>query len=240
MQKIICKNYDEASRVAALLFAKEIEKKPDLVIGLATGSTPIGLYRELAKKNKTGEIDFSSVVSYNLDEYYPIKKDNEQSYRYFMFDNLFNHINIKEENVHIFDGECADPAVECAKYDAAIKQSGGIDVQLLGIGGNGHIAFNEPDEWMETASHVVNIKPETIKDNARFFNSIEDVPKTAMSLGLGGIFHAKKIIMIATGANKAKVVKEMLSGKISTSNPATLLSLHPDVTVIIDEAANGE
>ncbi len=240
MKFIVCKDYEEISKKAAEIMADVIKNKPNCVLGLATGSTPTGMYKELINMNKSGEISFEKVVSYNLDEYYPISPDNDQSYRYFMNDNLFNHIDIKMENTHLLNGEAQNPDEECAKYDKAIEVAGGIDIQVLGIGRNGHIAFNEPDDALIAPTHKTGLTEDTIDANARFFASADDVPKHALTMGMASIFGAKKIILLANGASKKDAIKDLLSDEIKTSNPSTLLKLHPDVTILCDKEAYGE
>lgn len=240
MKFIVCNNYEEMSRKAAEIIADVIKAKPDCILGLATGSTPVGAYKELIAMNKSGEISFKAVKSYNLDEYYPISPDNDQSYRYFMNDNLFNHIDIEMENTHLLNGEAADADAECKAYDEAIKAAGGIDIQILGIGRNGHIAFNEPDEALIAPTHKTGLTADTIDANSRFFASADLVPKHALTMGMASIFGAGKIILLANGASKAKAISELRSDKITTSNPSTLLKLHPDVTIICDKEAYGE
>lgn len=237
MKFIVCKDYEEMSRKAAQIMADVIKNKPDCVLGLATGSTPTGMYKELVNMNKGGEISFENVVSYNLDEYYPISPDNDQSYRYFMNDNLFNHINIDIENTHVLNGEAKNPEDECAAYDKAIEAAGGIDIQVLGIGRNGHIAFNEPDEVLIAQTHKVALTDDTIDANSRFFASADDVPKHALTMGMASILSARKIILLANGASKQDAIKDLLSDEIKTSNPSTFLKLHPDVTILCDEEA---
>jgi len=232
MKKIVCKNYDEMSKEGAKIIAEQIAKKPDSVLGLATGSTPIGLYKCLRDDN----VDFSKISTYNLDEYYPISKTNDQSYQYFMDDNLFNHVTVK--SMDIPNGEAKDAQAECRRYDEAIENAGGIDLQLLGLGPNGHIGFNEPDDQLSVGTHLVELTQSTIDANARFFASADEVPRHALTLGMGGIMKAKKILVVANGKGKADVVKKMFSGVIDTHVPATLLQLHNDVTVIVDEEAN--
>ncbi|MBQ1936059.1 MAG: glucosamine-6-phosphate deaminase [Clostridia bacterium] len=231
MQKIICKDYEAASRKAAEILMAELAKKPDMNLGLPTGSTPIGMYKTLIAEGA----DLSKVTTFNLDEYYPILKSNDQSYEYFMRRNLFDALPPKEMNIP--NGEAADPAKECLRYDAAIEAAGGLDVQVLGIGQNGHIGFNEPGDALSVGTNHVQLTENTIDANSRFFASRDEVPTSALTLGLGGIMKAKKIIMIATGKEKAKAVAEIFSGKITTQNPATVLQLHADVTVIMDEEA---
>lgn len=239
MKTIICKTYEEMSARAAEIVADVMKSKPDCVLGLATGSTPVGMYRELIEKNKTGEIDFSEVTTVNLDEYYPISPENDQSYRYFMNENLFDHVNIDKSKTYVPDGTAADPDEACAAYEQLVAKVGFADIQVLGIGQNGHIGFNEPAEALEVATHVTDLTENTIRANARFFASVEDVPTKALTMGIGTILSAKKIIILANGAAKADAVAKMLTGKLTTACPASMLNLHPDVTLICDEAAMG-
>ena len=234
MRIIICDTYDELSKKAAKIVASQITLKPDSVLGLATGSTPIGMYNELIKMYGHGELDFSEVKTFNLDEYYPIKKKNDQSYDYFMRKNLFSKINIKNENINIPNGETDNPEAECSEYEKRIKSSGGIDLQILGIGRNGHIGFNEPDASLNSFTHLTNLTENTIKANSRFFANEEEVPKKALTMGISTILNAKKIILLASGANKRKVVSELINGGINTNIPATMLKAHPDVVLICD------
>lgn len=237
MRVIVTKNYDELSKVAANEMAEVIKNKPEAVLGLATGGSPVGMYKELIKMNQAGEIDFSRVITINLDEYVGLSGEHPQSYRYFMNNILFNHINIDKNNTYVPNGLATNIEEECIEYDAKIAALGGTDVQLLGVGNNGHIAFNEPAEALVSGTHLTGLTDNTIKANARFFDSIDEVPKTAITMGLGGIMKSKKIIVIASGESKAKAVKEMVSGKISTKMPSSMLQMHRDVTVIVDEAA---
>ncbi len=237
MRVIVCNDYDEMSRKAAKLVASQIVLKPDCVLGLATGSTPIGLYDNLAQMNKRGEIDFSEVTTFNLDEYYPISPDNEQSYRYFMEHHLFNRVNINKNRTHIPDGTTKDPESECAKYERMIEESGGIDLQILGIGQNGHIGFNEPDNNLNTVTHLTNLTENTIEANSRFFEKKSDVPTRALTMGISSILKSRKIILLASGRTKHKVVRELLNDGINTSVPATMLKVHPDVVLICDKEA---
>lgn len=237
MKVIVTKNYEELSKVAANEMAEVIKNKPNAILGLATGGSPVGMYKELIRMNKEGEVDFSKITTVNLDEYVGLSGDHDQSYRYFMNDNLFNHINIDKSKTFVPNGLAEDIETECKNYDDKIANLGGTDVQLLGIGNNGHIAFNEPDKFLVAGTHLTGLTQSTIEANARFFDSIDDVPKTALTMGLGGIMKAKKIIVIASGEGKAEAVKEMLSGKITTDMPASMLQMHRDVVVIIDEAA---
>ena len=237
MKVIVTKNYEELSKVAANEMAEVVKNNPKAILGLATGGSPIGMYKELIRMNKEGEIDFFKVTTVNLDEYVGLSGDHPQSYRYFMNDNLFNHINIDKKNTYVPNGLAENIEEECNNYDAKIAALGGTDVQLLGVGNNGHIAFNEPDEALVSGTHLTGLTEDTIKANARFFDSIDEVPKTALTMGLGGIMKSKKIIVIASGESKAEAVKGMVSGKISTNMPASMLQMHRDVVVIVDEAA---
>lgn len=225
------------SKAAAKITASQIILKPDSVLGLATGSTPVGMYRILSEMNSAGEIDFSEVKSFNLDEYYPIKASNEQSYRYFMNENLFSKVNIDMKNTHVPNGTASDPEGECRQYEELIKQSGGIDLQILGIGQNGHIGFNEPSASLNSQTHLTELTPSTINANSRFFASADEVPKKAITMGIGTILRAKKIILLASGANKHRVVSELLNGGINTDIPASMLKLHSDVVLICDKDA---
>lgn len=239
MRVIICNNYEEISKKAADIVASQVILKPDCVLGLATGSTPIGLYDNLVEKNKAGEIDFSNVTTFNLDEYYPLAPDNDQSYRYFMNTHLFDRINIDKARTHVPNGLAENPEEEGKAYDEMIAAHGGIDLQVLGIGQNGHIAFNEPDENLVAGTHLTGLTENTIEANSRFFESIDDVPRKALTMGMGSIMKARKIILLANGKSKSAVIKEMLNDNITTSVPATLLKCHPDVVIICDKEAAG-
>ncbi|MBQ1245372.1 MAG: glucosamine-6-phosphate deaminase [Clostridia bacterium] len=236
MKLITCKNYEEISAVAADIVADVMKAKPDCVLGLATGSTPVGMYKKLIEKNAAGEIDFSAVTTVNLDEYYPIAPDNDQSYRYFMNENLFNHVNIDKSRTYVPDGLADDPAAACEAYEEIVARVGGADIQVLGIGQNGHIGFNEPAEALDVKTHVTGLTESTIKANARFFASEADVPTKALTMGIGTILGAKKIIILANGAAKHDAISTMLAGGLTTACPASMLNLHNDVTVICDEA----
>lgn len=237
MRVIVCENYKELSEKAAEIVSSQIILKPDCVLGLATGSTPVGMYKRLAEMCSSGYIDFSQVKAFNLDEYYPIKKDNEQSYCRFMYDNLFSKVNIDLKNTYIPNGETDDPVQECERYETLIKDSGGIDLQILGIGQNGHIGFNEPDATLNSRTHLTALTDSTIKANARFFDTYDEVPKHALTMGIATILRAKKIVLLANGANKSRVVSALLNGGINTSIPATMLKTHPDVVLICDRDA---
>lgn len=241
MKVLVEKDYDSMSRRAAEIFIEEIRKKPDIILGLATGSTPIGTYKELINEYNKGNLDFSKVKSFNLDEYIGLDGSHPNSYRYFMDDNLFNHINIDKNNTFVPSGIAEDLENHCKEYDKMIDEAGGIDIQVLGIGENGHIAFNEPDEKLSNGTFVVNLTEETIMANSRFFDNNEEVPKKAISMGIGSILKAKKIVLLASGRKKANVIKELLGNDfITTKLPASFLLLHPDVTIIVDEEAYGK
>ncbi len=227
-------NYEILSEKAAEVIANVIKSKPDCVLGLATGSSPVGTYKKLIEMNKSGELDFSKVSSINLDEYEGLDGEHNQSYRYFMNDNLFDHINIDKANTFVPNGKASDVEAECKAYDDRIYEKG-IDIQVLGIGVDGHIGFNEPDKFFTKETHRVVLDESTIQANARFFESADDVPKTALTMGMGGIMSAKKIILVANGANKKEIVEKAFFGPITPEVPASILQLHNDVTVIYSE-----
>lgn len=231
------KNYNDLSRKAANLISAQVIIKPDAVLGLATGSTPIGTYAQLIDWYRKGDIDFSQTVSVNLDEYMGLGGDHDQSYRYFMNEQLFNHINIRKEYTNVPDGKADDLEEECARYNQVIRQTGGIDLQLLGIGGNGHIGFNEPGDVFEKETHVVTLTSETRQSNARFFQSLDEVPTHAITMGMQNIMSAQRILLLATGEAKAEAVYSSFFGPITPAVPASILQLHKEVTVIADEAA---
>jgi len=233
----IKKGYDELSKRAAEIIADAIMNKPNSVLGLATGSTPIGCYRELVRMHREEGLDFSRVVTFNLDEYIGLPPIHPQSYRYFMNENLFNHVNIKIENTHVPNGLSDDLQRTCKEFEEAIKSSGGIDLQLLGIGSNGHIAFNEPCSPFDSRTRVVKVSEQTIKDNARFFKSIDEVPRQAISMGTGTIMETRKIILLASGAGKADAVAKSVKGPVTEEVPASILQTHPNCIFVIDEAA---
>ena len=238
MKIIVVNNYEEMSERAAEIFAGVINNKPDAVLGLATGDTPLGLYENLAKKYKYGELDFSRVKSVNLDEYYPIDPENDQSYRYFMNKNFFSKININLKNTYVPDGSTKKVEAFCHEYESIIDSLGGIDIQILGIGRNGHIGFNEPSvEGLHAYTHLTELTPSTVEANSRFFASADLVPKHAITMGIKSVFKAKKIVLLASGNAKADAIREMLRGRISTLCPASVLSLHQDVTLICDKEA---
>ena len=237
MKIIKTKDYADMSRKAANIIAAQVITKPDCVLGLATGSTPIGTYKELIKAYENGDLDFSLVKTANLDEYRGLEKSNDQSYDYFMKDNLFNHININFDNLNIPNGEKPDAEEECKRYEEVVKALGGQDLQLLGMGHNGHIGFNEPADEFPKETHCVDLQEITIQANKRFFEKVEDVPTQAYTMGIGTIMQAKKILVIASGVDKAEIVKKAFFGPITPQVPASILQLHPDVTVVVDEAA---
>lgn len=233
----ITKDYAAMSQKAAAIFFSQITLKPDSVLGLATGSTPIGTYEELVKSCKEGKLDFSQVTTVNLDEYVGLTGDNDQSYRYFMNHNLFNHVNIDPAHTHVPNGMAGDMEAEALRYEALIDSLGGVDLQLLGIGNNGHIGFNEPGDCFDKLTHQVALTESTIQANKRFFEKEEDVPRKAISMGIQTIMKAKKIVLVANGAGKAEIIEKACFGPITPAVPASVLQLHPDVTVIVDEAA---
>jgi len=237
MRILKTENYDSMSRVAANIISAQIILKPGCVLGLATGSTPVGTYAQLIEKYKKGDLDFSQVTSINLDEYRGLDPENDQSYRYFMNTNLFDHVNINKDNTYVPDGLEKDPGKACADYDEIIRKSGGIDLQLLGLGNNGHIGFNEPSEFFAKGTNCVKLTESTVSANARFFEKIEDVPKEAYTMGIGSIMQAKKILVVVNGEKKAQIVKEAFFGPITPKVPASILQLHPDVTIVGDKEA---
>ncbi len=233
MNYITCTDYDTMSKLAAEFVANEVKSRPTFVLGLPTGSTPIGMYKRLSCMANEGNLDFSGVTFFNLDEYYPIAGTHPESYKYFMQKHLFGNINVNPARIHIPSGEAADPQAECAAYDAEIAAAGGIDLMVLGIGVNGHIGFNEPDVTLRAETHLTTLTQSTIEANARNFPSPDDVPRTALTMGMGSICQAKKILLLASGENKRGAVDAMRSGAISTQSPASLLMLHRDVTVMV-------
>ena len=237
LRLIKAKDPAEMGKLAADEFESVINAKPACVIGLATGSTPLPLYRELIAREQAGKIDFSRVRSANLDEYKGLAPDHDQSYRKFMQDNLFNHISIKPENTIVPDGLATDVQAMCEAYEAKIEEWGGVDVQLLGIGHDGHIGFNEPCDHFPTMTHEVELTEMTIDANKRFFDSIDDVPRAAFTMGIGTIMAAKKIVMVVTGADKREILKKTFWGPVDPQVPASILQFHPNVVLICDEAA---
>jgi len=237
MRIIQTDTYQAMSRKAAAVIAAQVIAKPDSTLGLATGDSPLGVYQCLIDWHKSGDIDFSQVKTVNLDEYRGLSPDDEQSYRFFMYKNLFSGINVPAENRHIPDGLAGDPAAECARYDDVIARCGGIDLQLLGIGNNGHIGFNEPADAFTKGTHCVGLTDSTIDANSRFFAKREDVPVRAYTMGVRTILSARKIVLIATGERKAQIIKQAFFGDITPLVPASALQLHGDVTLVGDKAA---
>lgn len=231
------KDYQDVSRKAANIMSAQIIMKPNAVLGLATGSTPVGMYAQLVDWYKKGDLDFSRITSVNLDEYRGLSGENEQSYRYFMNTNLFDHVNIDKTRTYVPNGMEEDSDKACEEYNEIIHSVGGIDIQLLGIGGNGHIGFNEPGDAFEKGTHVVDLTESTIQANARFFATMDEVPKQAYTMGIKNIMSAKKILLVATGESKADALYKSLYGPITPNVPASILQLHNDVTVVADEDA---
>jgi glucosamine-6-phosphate deaminase len=239
MRLIVCDNQQEIANIGADMIAEVVENNPTAVLGLATGSTPVPMYKELIRRYEAGKLDFSTVRSVNLDEYYPLAPDNDQSYRYFMNENLFKKIDIKLSNTHVLNGMAKDPEKECLAYEASIKKAGGIDLQVLGIGSDGHIAFNEPGTSLASRTSVVYLTPSTIKDNARLFfgGDMKKVPTQALSMGVGTICEAKKIVLLAFGKGKADALKGCVEGPMSQFCTASALQAHNDAWIFCDEEA---
>lgn len=237
MRIINCHTYEAMSRKAADILAAQIQLKPSCVLGLATGTTPIGAYQGLIKKYESGSLDFSEVRTYNLDEYRGLTHEDPQSYHYFMNDQLFNHVNIDPANVHVPDGANTDADAACADYDRMVAEAGYCDLQLLGIGRNGHIGFNEPADEFSKGTHCVDLTESTIEANSRLFEKEEDVPRQAYTMGTQTIMNARCILVVANGENKAQAVRDMCFGPIVPTCPASILQLHPNVFVVCDDAA---
>ena len=236
MKVIVVKDYEEMSRKAFEIMSQVVKTKPDAVLGLATGTTPIGLYKEMIADHKNNGTSYKNIRTVNLDEYAGLDISSDQSYVYFMRDNLFDHIDIELFNTNIENGKAADRPAECARYNALLGELQ-QDIQLLGIGSNGHIAFNEPGTPFGSVTHIVDLTESTIKDNSRLFASIDEVPRQAFTMGLKNIMNAKKILVLANGANKANAVYNMVKGQVTENVPASVLQLHPDCTLVCDEAA---
>jgi len=237
MNIIVEETYEAMSRVAADVIGRIVAAKPDCILGLATGSTPIGLYAQLVDDYRQGKISFADVTSFNLDEYRGLSGDHEQSYRYFMRQNLFDGVDIDQARTFVPDGSDPDAAHACDTYEALIADAGGVDIQLLGIGHNGHIGFNEPADSFPVNTHVVQLTESTIQANSRLFDSIDEVPREAYTMGIGTIMKAHKILLVANGADKAPAVRDALFGPVVPTMPASILQLHPDVTVVLDAEA---
>ena len=230
-------DYKAMSRRAANIISAQVIYKPNCVLGLATGGTPVGLYKQLVDWYKKGDLSFAETRSVNLDEYLGLSPHHEQSYRYFMQTNLFDHIDIKPENTHVLNGLARDPQAECRAYNQLIRDLGGIDLQVLGMGHNGHIAFNEPGENFGLETHLVDLTERTIDANQRFFERREDVPRHALSMGIKNIMNARRILMVVSGEDKAEAVYKAFAGPVTKQVPASVLQLHPDVTLVGDKAA---
>lgn len=238
MKIIRTKDYADMSRKAANIISAQVIMKPDCVLGLATGGTPVGTYEKLVERYNEGDLDFSEVTSVNLDEYRGLPKEHPQSYWYFMNENLFSKVNIDPAKTNLPDGTNLDTAAECARYNGIIHKLGGIDLQLLGIGPNGHIGFNEPGEAFELETHCIDLAPTTIEANKRFFDGNEDlVPKQAYTMGIRTIMQARKVLMVVNGAGKAEIVKKAFFGPVTPEVPASILQLHPDFILVGDEEA---
>ena len=237
MKLIKVKDYEDLSKQAAAYFIKKIQSSPDMTIGLATGSTPEGMYRYLIKDYEENHTTYRNITTFNLDEYIGLDGSNKNSYRYFMNNHLFNYIDIEKSSIHLPCGISKESSAECATYEQLIKEHGGIDLQLLGIGGNGHIGFNEPGSSFQSRTRIVELTDETRKDNARFFNNLEEVPTAAITMGLGTIMECKEIVLLASGEGKREAMRLLLDGRVSEDFPASLLHNHSNVIVIADEAA---
>jgi len=233
----ICEDYDEMSAKAAELIAAQVRKKPDSVLGFATGSTPLGCYKELIKLHHDKGLDFSKVTTFNLDEYVGLPPEHDQSYHYFMWENLFNHINVDSRFVHVPHGMADDIDYFCEWYEQQMVEFGGLDMQLLGIGANGHIAFNEPGSSLGSRTRIKTLTEKTVKDNARFFETMDEVPRFAITMGIGTIMDAQNLILLASGEGKADAIKATLEGPITAMVPATIVQMHRHANIIIDKAA---
>lgn len=231
------KNYDDMSRKAANIISAQVILKPDCVLGLATGSTPVGTYKQLVEWYNKGDLDFSEVTTVNLDEYKGLPRENDQSYYYFMHDHLFDHVNLRKDHSFLPNGTEPDSEKACSEYNAVIRQVGGIDLQLLGIGRNGHIGFNEPDDHFSQETHCVDLTPSTIDANKRFFEKEEDVPRQAYTMGIKTIMQARKILLVASGEDKAQALRDAFYGPVTPALPASILQYHKNVYVVADEAA---
>ena len=237
MKIYVTEDYQSMSRKAANILSAQIILKPTSVLGLATGSTPVGMYKQLVIWYEKGDLDFAGVKTVNLDEYVGLAPDHDQSYRYYMQHNLFDHVNVNPANTNVPDGLAPDPKAECEWYNQVIRQMGGIDIQVLGMGHNGHIGFNEPGEAFELETHVVDLSERTIQANARFFSSSDEVPRQAMTMGIKSIMMARKILLMVSGEDKAEAVKNAFTGPVTPHMPASILQLHPYVTLVGDRPA---
>ncbi len=238
MEVIIKSNYDEICREAACIIQKEWQKKKSLVLGLATGTTPLGVYRELIELHRKNEIDFSDSAAFSLDEYLGLEEDHPQSFACYMRENFLKHINIKEDNIFRLEGKPVDIQKHCQEYEEKIKSHGGIDIQILGIGRNGHIGFNEPGSSLSSRTRVKTLAEETVNDNARFFDNEQDVPRFCLTMGIGTVMEARMILLLASGKNKSEAVFQCVEGPVSASLPASILQLHPQAKILVDEEAS--
>ncbi|HIV51000.1 MAG TPA: glucosamine-6-phosphate deaminase [Candidatus Faecalibacterium intestinipullorum] len=237
MKIIRAKDYKDMSRKAANIISAQVIMKPNCVLGLATGSSPVGTYAQLIDWYNKGDIDFSEVTTINLDEYRGLPREHDQSYWYFMHKNFFDSVNVQPDRIHVPDGSNPDAEAACREYDAIIRNAGGIDLQLLGIGHDGHIGFNEPTDHFPAMTHEVELEEITRQANKRFFNSIDEVPTAAYTMGIGTVMAARKVVLVATGADKKEILYKTLCGPVTPQVPASILQFHPDVTIICDEAA---
>lgn len=237
MNVLVFDTEEQIGVAAGYYMCGQVLQKPNSVLGLATGSTPLKPYKAMIDLFNKGAVDFSRVTTFNLDEYVHLDVNDKNSYHSFMHENLFDHINIPKENINFLDGNAEDLEAECRAYEKKIKHAGGIDIQLLGIGSNGHIAFNEPATSFQRWTHIVELKQSTINDNSRFFNSIDEVPTRALTMGIGSIMQAKRILIIAIGENKAKAIKQLIDGHVTPECPASVLQFHTDVTLMLDKGA---
>ncbi len=235
MRIIVAENYQEFSRWAAHFVAGLVRGKPNCVLGLPTGSTPVGMYSEIVRMHQQG-LDLQDVQTYNLDEYVGLSPAHPESYHYFMRQHLFNHVNVNSEQIHIPNGMAQDLKLECEQYEERIQNAGGMDLMILGLGPNGHIGFNEPDSQLGTKTHVVYLTPETIQANARFFPNVGQVPRQAVTMGVGSIMQAKEILLLVSGEAKRDVLRKALLGEVTTAVPASILQLHPHLVVVTDFA----
>jgi len=237
MRVVITRDYDEVSRKSAKIVVGRLEQKPDLVLGLATGSTPLGLYKELVRRHQEQGISFARVRTFNLDEYLGLKPDDPQGYRYFMSENFFNYVDIPEENIHIPDGLTKDPEKFCQWYEDEIEKAGGLDLQVVGIGRDGHIGFNEPGSSLASRTRIKTLDEQTIKDNSRFFKRPEDVPHFAITMGVGTILEAREILFMASGSEKSEIVARAIEGPVTSLVTASIMQIHPKVIAVLDEGA---
>ncbi|WP_428909884.1 glucosamine-6-phosphate deaminase [Niallia sp. Krafla_26] len=240
MKIIKVESYDQLSKTAAEMVIEKVRREPKTVLGLATGGTPVGLYKELVKDHQNGGTSYKEVSSFNLDEYVGLSGDDPNSYRYFMDEHLFNHVDISKENTHVPLGNTEDHQQHCQDYENLLKERGGVDLQILGIGPNGHIGFNEPGTSFQSETQVVELMDSTREANARFFNSIDEVPTHAISMGIATIMRSKEIILMVSGETKREALAQLLNGEVNENFPASILKNHPNVTVIADKDAVGE